>query len=110
MISSLTAATDEVAADGQHPGAGPRLAPDPQTRTPQEFRQRLARDAFRRFAPQSNVGTPDGPQMAAARRFGCQWFLSFETGSGCRAMASAAGLKVYPALAARDRKLLARFR
>jgi predicted nucleic acid-binding protein len=70
----------------------------------------LSGDAFRRFASRSNVGTLDILHVVAAKRFGCQWFLSFDVESGCRAMAAAAGLKVYPPIAARDRKLLARFR
>lgn len=69
----------------------------------------LATDAFRRFASRSNVGTLDILHVIAARRFGCQWFLSFDSDSGCRAMAAASGLKVYPPLQARDRKIQARF-
>ena len=41
--------------------------------------------------------------MQAATRFGCRWFLSFDSGSGCRAVAAAQGLKVYPVLTEKDR-------
>ncbi|PWU21056.1 MAG: hypothetical protein C5B50_02600 [Verrucomicrobia bacterium] len=66
----------------------------------------MARDLFRRYAPRSNVGTLDILHVAAARRFGCQWFLSFDSASGCRAVAHACGLKVYPELGAEDRAWL----
>lgn len=66
----------------------------------------MAGDLFRRYAPRSNVGTLDILHVAAARRFGCQWFLSFDSASGCRAVAHACGLKVFPDLTAEDRAWL----
>lgn len=70
----------------------------------------LAEDLFRRYAPRCNVGTLDLLHIAAARRFGCRWFLSFDSASGCRAVASHAGLKVFPELRAEDRAWLKKFR
>jgi hypothetical protein len=61
---------------------------------------------FRRYAPRCNVGTLDLLHVAAARRFGCRWFLSFDTASGCRAVAHACGLKVFPELGPEDRAWL----
>ena len=69
---------------------------------------RLAGDLFRRYAPRSNVGTLDLLHVAAACRFGCRWFLSFDSASGCRAVAHACGLKVFPELTAPDRAWLKR--
>lgn len=68
----------------------------------------MAGELFRRYAPRSNVGTLDLLHIAAARRFGCQWFLSFDSASGCRAVARACGLRVFPELTAEDRKWLKR--
>lgn len=70
----------------------------------------LADNLFRRYAPRCNVGTLDLLHIAAAQQFGCQWFLSFDSNSGCRAVASAAGLKVFPTLNATDRDWLRKFR
>ena len=70
----------------------------------------MAADLFRRFAPRSNVGTLDMLHIAAARRFGCQWFLSFDSASGCRAVAHACGLKPFPELSAEDRTWLKRMK
>lgn len=58
----------------------------------------LAEPLFRRYAPRCNVGTLDLLHIAAAKRHGCQWFLSFDRNSGCRAVAKAEGLKVFPAM------------
>jgi len=68
----------------------------------------MAGDLFRRYAPRSNVGTLDILHIAAARRFGCQWFLSFDSASGCRAVAHACGLKLFPDLSPDDRTWLRR--
>jgi predicted nucleic acid-binding protein len=68
----------------------------------------MARDLFRRYAPRSNVGTLDLLHVAAARRFGCQWFLSFDSASGCRAVAHDCGLKLFPELKPEDRAWLRR--
>ena len=68
----------------------------------------MAGDLFRRYAPRSNVGTLDLLHVAAARRFGCQWFLSFDSASGCRAVAHACGLKAFPELTPEDRVWLRR--
>ena len=68
----------------------------------------MAGELFRRYAPRSNVGTLDLLHVAAARRFGCQWFLSFDSASGCRAVAHGCGLKVFPELTAEDRTWLRR--
>ncbi len=65
-----------------------------------------AGDMFRCYAPRANVGTLDILHVAAARRFGCQWFLSFDSASGCRAVAHACGLKVFPELTSEDRNWL----
>lgn len=68
----------------------------------------MAGDLFRRYAPRSNVGTLDMLHIAAARRFGCQWFLSFDSASGCRAVAYACGLRLFPDLSPEDRAWLRR--
>src|SRR5688572_4834941 len=34
---------------------------------------------FRRFAPRCNIGTLDILHIQAAIRFGCRWFLSFDS-------------------------------
>jgi predicted nucleic acid-binding protein len=65
---------------------------------------------FRRFAPRCNVGMLDLLHVRAAKLFGCPWFLSFDTASGCRAVAAAVGLKVFPELNDQDRDLLGRLR
>ena len=70
----------------------------------------LAADLFRHYAPRCNVGTLDLLHVAAARHFGCRWFLSFDSNSGCRAVANAEGLKVFPELNATDRDWLRKFR
>jgi hypothetical protein len=69
-----------------------------------------ATDLFRKFAPRCNVGTLDLLHIHAATRFGCRWFLSFDSASGCRAVAAAVGLKVFPELDHRERALLANLR
>ncbi len=69
----------------------------------------MSRELFRRFAPRSNVGTLDILHVAAARRFGCQWFLSFDSASGCRAVAQACGLRVFPELTHQDRAWIEKF-
>jgi hypothetical protein len=63
----------------------------------------LAADLFRRYAPRCNAGTLDLLHIAAAQRFGCRWFLSFDSTSGCRAIAHSSGLKVFPDLVSEDR-------
>jgi hypothetical protein len=68
----------------------------------------MAGDLFRRYAPRSNVGIPDILHIAAARRFGCQWFLSFDSASGGRAVAHACGLRLFPDLSPDDRTWLRR--
>lgn len=65
---------------------------------------------FQRFAPRCNIGTLDLLHIQAAKRFGCRWFLSFDTASGCRAVAAALGLKVYPELNDQDREIGRRLR
>ena len=74
-----------------------------------EALMRLAADLFRRYAPRCNVGTLDLLHIAAARRFGCRWFLSFDSNSGCRAVAYDCGLKLFPALKVEDRAWLKKF-
>jgi hypothetical protein len=46
--------------------------------------------------------------IQAAKRFGCRWFLSFDSASGCRAMAAVLGLKVFPELNDQDRDIARR--
>lgn len=70
----------------------------------------MAEPLFRRYAPRCNVGTLDLLHIAAAKRFGCRWFLSFDINSGCRAVAQAEKLRVFPELTPDDRKWLARLR
>jgi len=65
-----------------------------------------SRDLFRRFAQRCKVGTLDLLHIQAAKRFGYRWFLSFDAASGCRAIAAALGLKVFPALNDEDRIIL----
>jgi hypothetical protein len=65
---------------------------------------------FRRFAPRCNIGTLDIMHIVAAKRFGCGWFLSFDSASGCRAAAITLGLKVFPELNNQDRDILNRLR
>jgi hypothetical protein len=69
----------------------------------------LAGDLFRRFAPRCNAGTLDLLHVAAARRFGCRWFLSFDSNSACRAVAYESGLRLFPPLNAQDRVWLKKF-
>ena len=64
---------------------------------------------FRRFASRCNIGTLDVLHIQAAKRFGCRWFLSFDSASGCRAIAAAVGLKVFPELNDQDRDIAGRF-
>ncbi len=64
-----------------------------------------SKDWFRRFAPRCNIGTLDLLHLRAAKRFGCRWFLSFDSASGCRALATVLGLKVFPQANAQDREL-----
>jgi predicted nucleic acid-binding protein len=63
-----------------------------------------SRALFQRFAPRCNIGTLDLLHLQAAKRFGCRWFLSFDSASGCRAVAVALGLRVFPELNAQDRE------
>lgn len=70
----------------------------------------LAGDLFQKFAPRCNVGTLDLLHLAAARYFGCRWFLSFDSQSGCRALACGLGQKLFPALNAVDRVWLKKLR
>jgi hypothetical protein len=70
----------------------------------------LATDLFQKYAPRCNVGTLDLLHLAAARHFGCRWFLSFDSRSGCRALAHALGMKVYPPLHEADRQWLAKLK
>jgi hypothetical protein len=70
----------------------------------------LADDLFRRYAPRCKVGTLDLLHIAAARHFGCGWFLTFDSNSGCKAVASAEGLKVFPELNATDKEWLRKWR
>ena len=63
---------------------------------------------FRRFASRCNIGTLDVLHIQAAKRFGCRWFLSFDSASGCRAIAAAVGLKVFPELNDQDREITGR--
>lgn len=67
-------------------------------------------DLFRRFAPRCNIGTLDIVHLQAAKSFGCRWFLSFDSASGCRALAAVLGLKVFPELNGQDRELARRLR
>jgi predicted nucleic acid-binding protein len=69
-----------------------------------------ARGHWRRFSPRFNLGTLDMLHVMAARRFGCSWFLSFDSQSGCRALASALGMKVFPGLITADRDILCKLR
>jgi predicted nucleic acid-binding protein len=68
-----------------------------------------AADLFRRYASRCNVGTLDLLHIAAARHFGCRWFLSFDSSSGCRAVAHHCGLGLFPELSAEDRVWLRKF-
>ena len=70
----------------------------------------LAGDLFQKFAPRCNVGTLDLLHLAAARQFGCRWFLSFDSQSGCRALAYGLGLKPFPTLNTVDRDWLKKLR
>ena len=70
----------------------------------------MADDLFHRYAPRCNVGTLDLLHIAAAKRFGCRWFLSFDSNSGCRAVAHAEHLKVFPELNPTDRRWLAKLK
>jgi predicted nucleic acid-binding protein len=70
----------------------------------------MASPLFKRYAPKGNVGALDVLHVAAAKRFGCRWFLSFDRASGCRAMAECEGLKVFPPVNKTDRSWLSRFR
>jgi hypothetical protein len=65
-----------------------------------------SKDWFRRFAPCCNIGTLDMLHIPAAKRFGCGWFRSFDSASGCRAVATVLGLKVFPELNKQDREIL----
>ena len=69
----------------------------------------LAGGLFRRYAARCNVGTMDLLHVAAARHFGCRWFLSFDSASGCRAVAHACGLNVFPELGPQDRAWTKKF-
>lgn len=70
----------------------------------------LAAALFQKFAPRCNVGTLDLLHLAAARDFGCRWFLSFDSQSGCRALAYGLGLKLFPAVNPVDRDWLKKLR
>jgi len=41
-----------------------------------------SRSLFQRYAPKCNIGTMDLLHIHAAKRFGCRWFLSFDSASG----------------------------
>jgi hypothetical protein len=69
-----------------------------------------SRELFQQFAPRCNIGTLDLLHLRAAKRFGCRWFLSFDTASGCRAVAAELGLRVYPELNDQDRQIRKRLR
>lgn len=69
-----------------------------------------AEPLFRRYAPRCNIGTLDLLHIAAAKHSGCRWFLSFDTRSGCRAVAAAEKLKVFPELTSADKRLLEKLR
>jgi predicted nucleic acid-binding protein len=69
----------------------------------------LASDLFPRYAARCNIGTLDLLHIAAARRFGCRWFLSFDSNSGCRAVAHDCGLRLFPGLGSEDRIWLKKF-
>ncbi len=69
-----------------------------------------SKEWFRRFAPRCNIGTLDLLHIQAAKRFGCRWFLSFDSASGCRAMAAVFGLKVFPEPNDQDREIARRLR
>jgi predicted nucleic acid-binding protein len=69
-----------------------------------------SKEWFRRFAPRCNLGTLDMLHIQAAKRFGCGWFLSFDSASGCRAVAALLGLKLFPELNDTDREMLKRLR
>lgn len=70
---------------------------------------RSSKSLFQRFAPRCNIGTLDLLHLQAAKRFGCRWFLSFDSASGCRAVAVALGLKVFPELNQQDREIGRKF-
>ncbi len=70
----------------------------------------MSADCYRRFVPRCNIGTLDVLHLQAAKRFGCRWFLSFDSASGCRALASLLGLKVFPEMNDHDREILGRLR
>jgi hypothetical protein len=71
-----------------------------------EYLFQESRDWFRRYCPRLDVGTLDVMHVRAAELFGCEWFLSFDTRSGCRALAMARKLKVFPEPTSEDRALL----
>ena len=71
---------------------------------------KLAEDLFRKFAPRCNAGTLDLLHIAAARHFGCRWFLSFDSHSGCRALASGLGMRIFPHINSIDREWLRKLR
>ena len=71
---------------------------------------RGSKELFQHFAPRCNIGTLDLLHVHAAKRFGCRWFLSFDSASGCRAVAFALKLKVFPELENQDRKIAKRLR
>jgi predicted nucleic acid-binding protein len=70
----------------------------------------LADELFRKYAPRCNIGTLDLLHIAAAKRFGCRWFLSFDSNSGCRAIAHSENLKIFPELNAVDRRWISKFK
>lgn len=71
---------------------------------------REAGPVWKKYSQRFNIGTMDTLHVVAALRFGCPWFLSFDINSGCRALASVVGSKVYPDLTADDRKIIAKLR
>jgi hypothetical protein len=75
-----------------------------------EYLSAASDELFRRFSPRCNIGTLDILHIQAATRFGCRWFLSFDSASGCRAVAATLGLKIFPALNDQDREIHRRFR
>jgi predicted nucleic acid-binding protein len=69
-----------------------------------------AKPLWRRYTSRFPISTLDMLHVIAARRFGCSWFLSFDSQSGCRALASVLGLKVFPPLTTADREIVSKLR
>ena len=60
------------------------------------------------FGAGLNCGTLDILHVALAQEAGCTWFLSFDTNSNARVLASSARLKVYPDLTPQERARILR--